>query len=187
MLPKISQPTFSVTQPSTGDILTMRPFLVKEEKLLLMAKESGEQLDIYTALKQIINNCVQNEGFDVDTIPIFDMEYIFIKLRSASVSNVVKFKVEDSHDGIEYDLELDLNDVEITYPEGHDNKIMITDEVGLVERQEFLDNLSIETYNKIQKFFETSPAIEHVVKYTNSEGTEKRVVFRELNDFFTLG
>ena len=235
MLPKISQPTFTIKQPSTGDELILRPFLVKEEKLLLMAKESGEQLDIYTALKQIINNCVQNEGFDVDTIPIFDMEYIFIKLRAVSVNNIVKFKVEDSNDGIEYDLELNLNDVEINYPENHENKIMITDDVGLVmkyptpaiseplknsktvvditettiresidvvfdeeeahkwnqvsaaEQTEFLDSLTIDAYQKIQKFFETSPSIEHTVKYTNSEGTEKRVVFRELNDFFTLG
>lgn len=234
MLPKIAAPTFEVLQPSTKKKLTIRPFLVKEEKILLMAKESGEQTDIYMAIKQIINNCVLTEGFNVNDIPIFDMEYLFIKLRAISVSNIVKFKVEDSTDGIEYNLQLDLNEVEVKYPENHSKKIAITDEVGLVmkyptpaiseklkevksvvdiaettisesidyvydendtylwaqatpkEKKEFLDNLTIDAYNKIQEFFNTSPMIEHIVYYTNSEGKEKKVYFRDLNDFFTL-
>lgn len=234
MLPKIDIPTFELVQPSTRNKLIYRPFLVKEEKILLVAKESGEQADIYNAIKQIINNCVVTEGFDVDTIPIFDMEYIFIKLRSVSVNNIVKFQVNDSTDGQTYDLEVDLNEVEIQYPEGHDKKIMITDDIGIVmkyptpaiseklkdsksisdvtsttieecidyvfddddtypwsqstpkEKEEFLDQLPIEAYNKIQTFFETAPSIEHVVTYINSENTEKRVVFRDLNDFFML-
>lgn len=234
MLPKIATPTFEVLQPSTKKKLTIRPFLVKEEKILLMAKESGEQADIYMAIKQIINNCVLDEGFDVNDIPIFDMEYLFIKLRAISVSNIVKFKVEDSNDGIEYNLQLDLNEVEVKFPENHSKKIAITDDIGLVmkyptpaiseklkevksvvdiaettisesidyvydendtylwaqatpkEKKEFLDNLTIDAYNKIQEFFNTSPMIEHIVYYTNSEGKEKKVYFRDLNDFFTL-
>jgi hypothetical protein len=235
MLPKLSNPVFEIKQPSTGDALMVRPFLVKEEKILLLAKESGDQNDVYNAIKQIINNCVVTEGFDVDTIPIFDMEYIFIKLRAASVSNIVKFKVQDSTDGIEYDLELDLNDVEVQFPENHDKKIMITDDVGIImkyptpalseklkdamnevdvtnstilasvdlifdeeetyswsqstpqEQTDFIDNLPIDAYKKIQSFFETSPKIEHIVEYTNSEGKVKKVMFRDLSDFFTLG
>ena len=234
MLPKIDIPTFEMVQPSTGNKLIYRPFLVKEEKLLLVAKESGEQADIYNAIKQIINNCVVTEGFDVDSIPIFDMEYIFIKLRAVSVSNVVKFQVNDSTDGQTYDLEVDLNDIQVNFPENHEKKIMISDEIGMVmkyptpaiseklknsktitdvtsttiqecieyvfdeedtypwsqstpkEREEFLDQLPIDAYNKIQNFFETSPSIEHIVTYINSENTEKKVVFRDLNDFFML-
>jgi len=235
MLPKLSQPLYEVTQPSTGNVLRIRPFLVKEEKILLNAKEAAEPSEIYVAIKQIITNCVQEEDFDVDDIPIFDMEYLFIKLRAVSVSPQVKFKVQDSNDGIEYDLELDLNDVEIQFDETNDKKIMLTDDVGIMmkyptpalsekikhieteadlttatihesidyvfdsednypwkevaqkEKDEFLDNLSIDSFKKIQKFYETSPKIEHVVTYENSEGTEKRVVFRDLTDFFTLG
>jgi len=234
-LPKISTPTFELTQPSTGEKLIYRPFLVKEEKILLVAKESGEKIDIYNAIKSIVNNCILKEDFDVNDIPIFDMEYMFIKIRSASVGNIVKFQVIDSDDGITYDLEADLNEVEVQFPDDHDKKIMITDEVGLVlkhptpkvsdelldkktlvevtdtminasidqifdgddvfswkqeskkDKEEFLDSLPIEAYNKIQGFFETAPKIEHVITYTNSNNKEKRVVFRDLDDFFQLG
>lgn len=234
-LPKINTPTFELVQPSTGEKLMYRPFLVKEEKILLVAKESGEKIDIYNAIKAIVNNCVLKENFDVNDIPIFDMEYIFIKIRAASVGNVVKFQVIDSDDGITYDLQLDLNEVEVEFSEEHTNKVMITDEVGVVlkhptpkvadelsaktnlaeiseamldaaidqifdnedvfswkqesqkDKKEFLDSLPIDSYNKIQEFFETSPKIEHVVTYTNSNNKEKRVVFRDLDDFFQLG
>lgn len=235
MLPKITAPIYQVVQPSTGEEINIRPFLVKEEKLLLTAKESGDSSDIYGAIKQIINNCVLKEDFDVNDIPIFDMEYFFIKLRSISVSPVVKFKVQDSSDGIEYDLEVNLEEVEVQFPENHDRKVMISDDVGIMmkyptpsisdklkeattelavttttiddsidyvfdledtyewktasekEREEFLDSLSIDAYKKIQQFYESSPQIEHVVSYTNSEGKEKKVIFRDLSDFFMLG
>jgi hypothetical protein len=234
-LPKISTPTFECELPSTKEKILYRPFLVKEEKVLLIAKESGEKIDIYNAIKTIVNNCVLKEDFNVNTLPVFDMEYLFIQIRSVSVGNVVKFKVQDSTDGIEYDLELDLNDVVVQFSEDHSNKIMITDDIGITlkyptpamsdamvkvenmvdltdkmldacidtiydeddvyswkqeskkNKQEFIDMLPIDAYNKIQKFFETSPKIEHIVNYTNSEGTEKRVVFRDLDDFFQLG
>jgi hypothetical protein len=234
MLPKISQPLYEINQPSTGDILQVRPFLVKEEKILLGAKESGDGNDIYMAIKQIVNNCVTNEGFDVNDIPIVDMNYIFIKLRALSVSPIVKFKVQDSTDNIEYELEMDLTEVEIKTDEDHSMKIDIDDQIGIMmkyptpslsekvkdietevelttatiedsidyiwdaddvypwrdvvqkERTKFLDELPIEIYKKIQSFYNTAPRIEHVVTYENSEGTEKRVVFRDLNDFFTL-
>ena len=234
-LPKIATPTFELELPSTKEKLTYRPFLVKEEKVLLIAKESGEKIDIYNAIKTIVNNCVLKDGFDVNNIPIYDMEYLFIKIRSVSVGNVVKFQVVDSNDGITYDLELDLEEVVVQFPEGHDSKIMITDEIGLTlshptpaisdkimdaksmvelsdktldacietiydaedvyawkqqskkDKEDFIDSLPVEAYNKIQEFFATAPKIEHIVTYTNSEGTEKKVVFRDLEDFFQLG
>ena len=234
-LPLVQSPTFVVVQPSTKNELLIRPFLVKEEKLLLIAKESGEDKDIYGSVKQVVQNCVLTEGFDVDNIPVYDLEYLFIKLRSVSVSNVVKFSVEDSEDGIRYDLECDLDEVEVVFPENHDNKVMVTDEVGVILRpptpqlaekikgmtditdviyetikhsiemvfdaddtypwdQEpdankdtFLDSLPLESYNKLGSFFETAPKIEHIVTYENSMGKEKRVVFRSITDFFTLG
>lgn len=131
MLPKINTPTFELKQPSTGDTLKYRPFLVGEEKLLLIARESGERKDVYDAVKQIVQNCVLDESFDVNKIPTFDLEYIFIQLRSKSVSNVVEFYITDQA-GVQHDLTLDLDTVEVTFPEGHDNKIMIDDTTGLI-------------------------------------------------------
>lgn len=235
-LPKIAVPTFELTQPSTGEQLQYRPFLVKEEKILLTARESGERADVFRAIKQIINNCVVTEGFNVNKIPLFDMEYIFIQLRSKSVDNIIKFQVQDSDDNITYDLELDLNDVEVQFPKKqHDGIIKISEQIGAKlkfpsaeiadhikdlknmtevahemimqcieyifdeentypwekeskkDRQEFLDSLSVDVYNQMQEFFEASPKIEHIVTYNNSTGKEKKVVFRNLDDFFTLG
>ena len=131
-LPKFNAPMYTIIQPSTQKEIRYRPFLVKEEKILLMAKESGQDTDQYNAVKQIVNNCVMEEGFDVDAVPIYDLEYLFIKIRAISVSNIVKFQVEDSDDGILYDLEVDLDDVEVQMPENHSNKVMINDDVGII-------------------------------------------------------
>jgi len=234
-LPQVQTPTFSVVQPSTKNDLIIRPFLVKEEKVLLVAKESKEHADVYAAIKQVVQNCVLTEGFNVNDVPIYDLEYLFIKLRAVSVNNVVKFTVEDSEDGIEYALECDLDEVEVTFPDNHTNKIMIDDEFGVIlnaptptiadslkdltnltdiiyqtimhciecvfdnddtyewsanseeDKAAFLDSLPLEAYNNIAAFFQTSPRIEHVVEYENSNGKKKKVVFRSLNDFFMLG
>lgn len=131
-LPKIAAPTFELTQPSTGEKLQYRPFLVKEEKILLTARESNDRNDLFRGIKQVINNCITNEGFDVNKIPVFDMEYIFIQLRAKSIDNVVKFQVTDSDDGDVYKLELDLHDVEVQFPEKkHDGIIKINENIGV--------------------------------------------------------
>jgi len=234
-LPKIQTPSFEVILPSTGDKLIYRPFLVKEEKILLVSKESGETNEIYNAIKQVINNCIMTEDFDIDLCSTFDLEYLFIKIRAVSVGNIVKFKVVDSDDGIEYDLEVDLNEEEIKFPDEDITKnIMLDENTGLVMKcptpkisdkisnltslsdityelvkecidyvfdeedtyawtsepkevqDDFLEALPVESYAKIAKFFQNLPKIEHAVFYTNSEGKEKKTVFRNLNDFFML-
>ena len=175
------------------------------------------------------------EDFDIDQCSTFDLEYLFIKIRAVSVGNIVKFKVVDSDDGIEYDLEVDLNEVEIKFPEDEITKnIMLDENTGLVMKyptpkisdkisnltslsdityelvkecidyvfdeedtyawaseskevqDDFLETLPVESYAKIAKFFQNLPKIEHAVFYTNSEGKEKKTVFRNLNDFFML-
>ena len=234
-LPKIQTPTFETTLPSTGDKIYYRPFLVKEEKILLVAKETGETNEVYNAIKQVINNCVMHDSFNIDKCATFDLEYLFIKIRAVSVGNIIKFKVEDSDDGIEYDLQLDLNEVEVIHPKEVNRKVMLNDDVGLMMRyptpevsekikdaenvndvtyelikqciesvfdendvfpwdQEsktdqdlFLETLPVESYKEISKFFQNMPKIEHVVEYENSNGQKKKTVFRNLNDFFTLG
>lgn len=132
-LPKIKHPTFELKLPSTGEYITYRPFLVKEEKILLIAKESGEGLDVYRAIRQVVQNCVvAPEDFDAGQIAAFDLDYLFIKIRANSVGNIVEFKVEDSGDGIEYDLSLDLNDVEVSFPaEKPDPNIPVTKDISI--------------------------------------------------------
>ena len=129
-LPKIDQPLFDMTIPSKGKKIVFRPFLVKEEKILLIAQQSGNDSEIIRAIKQILNNCIQDE-IDLDTFTIFDLEYAFLKLRARSVNNVVKLAYRDTEDDEVYNFELDLDAIEIEMPEKINSKIIITDEVGM--------------------------------------------------------
>jgi hypothetical protein len=106
--------------------------LVKEEKLLLMAKESGENGDILNAIKQVVNNCVIDSDIDIDKFPIFDLEYLFIRIRSISVSNITKVSYRDNEDDKIYDFEVDLDKIQIVFPESIEKRIMISDDTGIV-------------------------------------------------------
>ena len=129
-LPKIEQPLFDMIIPSTGKKIVFRPFLVKEEKILLIAQQGGNDTDIIRAIKQILNNCIQDD-IDIDSLAIFDLEYMFLKLRSKSVNNVVKLSYRDTEDEQVYDFELDLDTIEIDMPENINSKIDITENVGM--------------------------------------------------------
>lgn len=96
MLPKIEDPILTFTLPSSGADVRFRPFRVKDEKLLLMAKDSQEQKDIMNAILQMVGNCAIDGDVDVRKLPYFDIEYLFIKLRTASVGSTIKFKVNNN-------------------------------------------------------------------------------------------
>lgn len=130
-LPKIQYPTFSITVPSTKKKYQFRPFLVREEKILLMAKASGSEADILVSIKQVVNNCCLDDKFDVDKLSLFDLEYLFIKLRAQSVSDVVKVSYRDNEDGQVYDFEVNLNEVEVVFPDKVENIIKTGDESGI--------------------------------------------------------
>jgi hypothetical protein len=129
-LPKIDQPLFDMVIPSSGKKITFRPFLVKEEKILLIAQQSGNDSEIIRAIKQILNNCIQDD-LDLDTLAIFDLEYAFLKLRAKSVNNVVKLAYRDTEDDEVYNFDLDLDTIEIEMPKGINSKIEITEDVGM--------------------------------------------------------
>lgn len=131
MLPKINHPIFEFVIPSTGKKESFRPFLVKEEKILLMAKSSEDQADILRAIKQIINNCSLNNTFNVDKLAIFDIEYLFLQLRAVSVNNIIKISYRDNEDDEVRDFEIDIKNVKVTFPENVDKVIKITDNMGI--------------------------------------------------------
>jgi hypothetical protein len=136
-LPKIKIPLFDVTIPSTKKDAKFRPFLVKEEKILLIAQSGGSKREMVNSLKQVINNCVtmlDGTDVDVDTLTTFDLEYIFLKIRSKSVENVVKLKYLDHEDEKEYEFEVRLDDIAIKYSPDHSNKVKINDDIGIVLR-----------------------------------------------------
>ena len=132
-LPKIDYPMYTITIPSTKKNSKFRPFLVKEEKLLLMAKESKSNSDILSAIKQVVNNCSVDNNFDINKIALFDLEYIFLKLRSFSINNIIQVSYKDLEDEKLYDFNIDLNDVEIQYPNSDiSNVIKISEKSGII-------------------------------------------------------
>ena len=130
-LPVINTPTYELEIPSTKEKLTYRPFLVKEEKILLMAMEEEKDTQLNKALKQVVHNCTF-EKVDVGKLPLFDLEYIFLRIRAKSVGEVAKIQVLCEDDGETYvPVEIDLESIEVEFQEDHSNKIELTDEIGI--------------------------------------------------------
>jgi len=131
MLPKIiNQPLFELTIPSTKKVISYRQFNVKEEKILLIAQEDGNELTIIKAMIQIVNNCVIDTEFDVRDFASFDLEYLFLKIRAKSVNNMVTVSYRDKEDEKIRDFEIDLDELEIEILEVEKN-IKINDTVIL--------------------------------------------------------
>lgn len=130
-LPKIEQPIFEMLVPSQNKTVRFRPFLVKEEKILLFAQQSDSEKEIVLAIKQILQNCIIDK-FDVNTLCTFDLEYMFLKLRSKSVNNMVEVSYRDTEDDQVYDFQINLDEVEILIPENITKKIEITENIGII-------------------------------------------------------
>ena len=128
MLPKISYPIYDAEIPSTKLKIKYRPMLVKDEKILLTAKESGVPNDIFKAIQQIVNNCIVNADFDVHTLTLFDMEFLFIKIRAVSVGNVVSITYRDDEDDKDYSFNVDLEKIDVKFPDNQELYIKFDDE-----------------------------------------------------------
>jgi hypothetical protein len=141
-LPKLNVPTYELVVPSTDEKIKYRPFLVKEEKILLIAMESGETKDMLQAVKDIVDECTFNK-LKLGDIPMFDVEYIFLNIRAKSVGEVSKLKVLCQDDGKTYaNVEVDLNEVQVQVEEGHTNKIELTDEMGVIMKYPTIDSFN---------------------------------------------
>ena len=143
-LPKLTTPTYELEIPSTDEKISYRPFLVKEEKILLMAMESGKNEDIVNAIKQIVSECTYNK-LKLGNMPMFDIEYIFLNIRAKSIGEVSKLRVLCPDDKKTYaDIEVNLEDVQVQVDDEHTNKIELTDSMGMIM-----------TYPTIDSFMET--------------------------------
>ena len=141
-LPKLTTPTYELEIPSTDEKIKYRPFLVKEEKILMMAMESKSSADITQAVKDIVMECTFNK-VKIDDMPMFDVEYIFLNIRSKSVGEVSKLKILCQDDGKTYaDVELDLNEVKVQVGDDHTNKIELTEDMGLIMKYPTIDSFS---------------------------------------------
>jgi len=130
-LPKLSYPLFDVVIPSTGKKIKMRPFLVKEEKILLLAQTSENPSEIVEAIKQVIELCATDPS-KVQELTTFDIEYLFVKLRSKSVNNKIDILYRDPDDQQQYKVVVDLDKVEIKKDPNHTTKIELTKDMGVI-------------------------------------------------------
>jgi hypothetical protein len=144
-LPQVNTPTYELAVPSTDEKIKYRPFLVKEEKILLIAMEAQEQSGILNAVKDIVKSCTFDK-FDVNKAPIFDIEYIFLNIRAKSVGEVSTVNLrcpDDNETFVQTDIDLTKVDVQLT--KGHTNKIELTDEMGMIMTYPTLDSFTDST------------------------------------------
>jgi len=139
-LPKLTTPTYELVVPSTDEKIKYRPFLVREEKILLIAMESQDTADVILAVKDIVTECTFNK-IDLGDMPMFDIEYIFLNIRAKSVGEVTSLRLLCPDDGETYaDVEIDLSEVEVHVDKGHTNVIKLTDEMGMNMKYPTIDS-----------------------------------------------
>jgi len=131
-LPKISTPTYELVLPSTGKKVKYRPFLVKEEKILIMALESEDSKQITTAITNVINDCILTRGIKVNKLATFDIEYLFLNVRAKSVGETVEVNVTCPDDGeTQVQVEIDIDSIKIQKDENHNNIIKLDDNLSV--------------------------------------------------------
>ena len=214
-LPKIVAPTYELELPSNKKKIKYRPFLVKEEKVLLIAMDSGDEKQVTQAVVDVINSCVTSR-IKIEDLPSFDLEYLFLKIRAASVGEEITVNVvcmDDNKTKVQHTI--NINDVQVFRPKGHNEKVMINKNVGVImkypkldhfidfgvrgetnmdgldiivgcidqifdgedvtessecttkELKEFIESLTQRQFNKVSKFFETMPKLQHKFEVVN--------------------
>ena len=184
-LPKIDKPVFEMTVPSMKRTVKFRPFVVREEKILLIAQQSGVERDIILAIKQILANCVQEKNFNVDDLATFDLEYLFLKLRARSVNNIIEVSYRDLEDDKVYNFTIDLDEVDMLQEKEISNNIKITDKIGIIMKYP-----SVTLLDSIPENTSPTELVEHLVRSCISSIYDEDTVYpasehtaEEINEF----
>jgi citrate lyase gamma subunit len=159
-LPKIATPTYELDLPSTGQTIKYRPFLVKEEKLLVIALESEDTKQITTAIKTVIKNCVETKGIKVESLPTFDIEYLFLNIRAKSVGEEIEVNIicpDDEETNVS--IKLDVDDIKVKTNPDHTNRIKLDDSLMMEMKYPSLDqfiknNFDMSSNNAMEQSFE---------------------------------
>ena len=188
-LPKIATPTYKLELPSTGKTISYRPFLVKEEKLLVLALESEDTKQITTAIKAVLKSCIQTKGIKVETLPTFDIEFLFLNIRGKSVGEVLEVNVicpDDEETQVKVNINLD--DIQIEKSEDHNNQIRLDDQLMMEMKYPSLDefiknNFDFKNENALDQSFQLIASC--IDKIYNEEEVWAAADFskKEVNDF----
>ena len=188
-LPKISTPTYEVELPSTGETIQYRPFLVKEEKVLVIALESEDTKQITNAIKTVIKNCILSKGVKVETLPTFDIEYLFLNIRGKSVGEEIEVNIICPDDEeTTTTVTLNLDDIKVQKNEEHTNKIKVDKNIMMEMKYPSLEqfiktNFDFSNTNAMDQSFELiASCIDKI--YTEDEvWSTADVTKKELNEF----
>lgn len=188
-LPKISTPTYELELPSTGDTIQYRPFLVREEKLLVLALESEDTKQITTAIKTVIKNCIITKNIKVENLPTFDIEYLFLNIRGKSVGEEVEVNIicPDDEDTSVL-IKINIDDIKVQKNEDHSKVIQVDDSIAMEMRYPSLDqfiknNFDLSGNTNVEQSFDLIAACIDKV-YTEEEvWASSDVTKKEFSDF----
>ena len=176
-LPKLDTPVYTLKLPSTQEEIKYRPFLVKEQKLLMIAQEGGEETDLVNTITEIITSCTFNK-IDIHEVPLFDIEYIFLKLRSKSVGETATIRVLCPDDNKTYaNVNVNIEEIEVQMTEDHTNIIDLTDKIKMIMKYPQLrDMRGLQSLNASQ-----TQQIFSIMKYCISEVHEGEKIYNRVD------
>ena len=204
-LPKISTPTYELELPSTGQTIKYRPFLVREEKLLVLALESEDTKQITTAIKTVIKSCIETKGVKVELLPTFDIEYLFLNIRGKSVGEEIEVNIICPDDGeTTVPIKINVDDIKVQKNSDHNKQIKLDENIMMEMKYPSLDqfiksNFDFNSDNTIDQSFELiSSCIDKIYTedevWSTSDVTKKELMefldqmnssqFKEIEKFF---
>ena len=183
-LPKLSTSKYELTLPSTGQKVEYRPFLVKEEKTLMIAQQTGKESDMIRAVKNIVSACTF-EVVNSKNMPLFDLEYVFLQLRSKSVGEIAKLRVKCPDDGeTEVEVDVPLESISCVKEVGHDTRIQLTDTIGIIMKYPTVDMMiGLDTKDEAGSTFEIIKSCVDQIYDADNVYTKNDMEDKELNDF----
>jgi len=188
-LPKIATPTYELELPSSGETIQYRPFLVKEEKLLVIALESEDTKQITTAIKTVIKNCILTKNIKVEALPTFDIEFLFLNIRGKSVGEELEVNIICPDDGeTQVPVTINLDDIQVQKNEEHSNKIKLDSSIMMEMKYPSLDefiknNFDFNDKNAMDQSFELIGSCIDKIFTEEEVWSTADVTKKELSDF----
>ena len=188
-LPKIATPTYELELPSTGETIKYRPFLVKEEKLLVLALESEDTKQITNAIKAVLKSCIQSKGVKVEALPTFDIEYLFLNIRGKSVGEEIEVNVICPDDEkTQVPVSINIDDIEMQFSDDHTNKIKLDDNLMMEMKYPSLDefiknNFDFKETNQMDQSFALIASCIYKIYNEEEVWATADCTKKEVNDF----